>query len=812
MSPIFEGKRLVQNDIIQAEGAAQEIKSYQQETGKRSMWANNMFSGMPAFMIMMDYPFSIPAQVGRFIANTLPAPANTLFLYMTGFYVMGLLFGFSAWHSAVGGLLYALGSYNIINVEAGHMSKVFALAFAPPLIGAVYYAYSQNWWLGSTLAGVFASLQLYANHVQITYYVFLTLVLFVGYQAIQCALKKAEWKRFAFASAGLVVAGLLTLGSHASRLWTTYEYTSQTIRGKSELKATKESASGAIDKDYAFAWSYGIGESFTFLIPNFYSSGAGKDASETPNTSKALQEAGIPAEYVTSMPYYWGAQPFTSGPAYLGVIVCLLAFFGLLASANPLRWWLFSGGVLLIVIAWGKNFAVINDLFFQYLPLFNKFRAHTMTLSLLQLFVASLAVLGLQALFAENADLKKLQNKLYISSGVIGGLCLVFALLGGALQDFKTNASTEVAAEAGKTKKLNNDTAFLEQITKSLGDNPDAAKKILRAVRADRASMQNADAWRSVGFIVAATAILWAFCVGFIPSAYALGIIALFCLIDLWSVDRRYLNNTNFKDKSDYAGLFTLSEAENKVLEDKTRYRVLNTNTNTFNDAVTSYNFPSIGGYHGAKLRRYQDLIDKHLSRNTPAVIDMLNVKYVFTVKEKGENQEPAVMKNPNACGNAWFVGKYELVENADAELNALTDIKPLEKAVIDKRFASQIGKLENGQQTTGKIKLTKALPDELTYETDNTQTQLAIFSEIYYAQAGKIFWQAYINDTRVEHLRANYLLRGLVIPAGKHKITFKFEVPLYVMGEYISLTCSLLLLIALGVTSYLHYKKQASA
>jgi len=811
MSPVFEGKRLVQNDIIQAEGAAQELKTYREETGKRSLWANNMFGGMPAFMISMDYPNSLPTHIARFITHILPTPANTLFLYMVGFYVMGLLFGFSAWQASVGSLFYALGSYNVINIEAGHMSKVFALAFAPPLIGAIYYAYNHNWWLGSVLAGVFASFQLYANHVQITYYVFLTLVVFVMYQTVQCALKKADWKRFALASASLAVAGLLALGTHTSRLWTAYEYTSQTIRGKSELKSNKESTSGAIDKDYAFAWSYGISESFTFLIPNFYASGsrAGKELGKDSHAAKALQNIGIDPEQAQNLPYYWGAQPFTSGPAYLGVITCLLAFFGLLASKNNLKWWLVSGSILLIIIAWGNNFLIVNDLFFQYLPLFNKFRAHTMTLSLLQLFVASLALLGVQALLVKGADLKQMQRHLYISAGTLGGICLIFALLGGVFQDFSSTGKTKTAGENGKTNMVSNDQAFLNQLNGSFKDDPAKPKQILQAVRNDRAAMQSADAWRSFGFIAVMTAVLWAFCAGFMTWEYALGGIALLGMIDLLGVDRRYLNNDSFEDNAQYESKYALSEGESKVLQDETRYRVANFNINTFNDATTSYNFASVGGYHGAKLRRYQDVIDSHLLRDTSAVYDMLNVKYFFITTR--DNQQ-RVQKNPLACGNAWFVNSYQTVDNPDEELKALNIFNPAKKAILDKRFAGQVSSIKNNQEVVGKIKLTKSLPDELTYETDNAEAQLAVFSEIYYVQAGKIFWQAYLDGKPVPHLRVNYIVRGLAVPAGKHKITFKFEVPIYNTGENISFLCSILLFGALFGALYVYYLQQNKA
>ncbi len=801
VSPVFEGKILIQNDIIQAQGAAKELQDYQKESGKRAMWSNSMFSGMPAFMVVMDYPMSLPTQLARMVVYSLPTPANGLFLYMAGFYLMAVLFGFSAWQASLGGVLYALGSYNVINIEAGHFSKVIALAFAPPLIGSVYYAYQKNWWLGSALAGFFASFQLYSNHPQITYYVFLTLVLYFFYQTALCILKQADWKRYALASLTLAVAGLLALGTHTSRIWTTYEYTSQSIRGKSDLKSNKESTSGAIDKDYAFAWSYGISESFTFLIPNFYGrgTGAGEELGNQSNTIKAFQKIGASPEqaqeYAQGMPYYWGAQPFTSGPAYLGAVVCFLAFFGLLASSNPLRWWLLAGAVLLTTIAWGNNF-FLNDILFQYLPLFNKFRAHTMTLSLLQLFVVGLGLLGVQAIFDTKNAPNRFLSKLYISAGTVGGLCLIFALFGGMFQTYEST---------GYTEKKPNDKVFVEQLSKNFKDDTQTPKAIMSAIRADRADMQSADAWRSVLFVGLSLAVLWAFCAGLYRWEYALGALGFVGLLDLWLVDRRYMNNNNFKSKSDYESYYSLSEKESKILEDESRYRVANFNRSTFNDAVTSYNFKSIGGYSGAKLRRYQEVIENQFSKNSPAMYDMLNVKYILTASESGE---AGVSKNPNACGNAWFVPDYEIVADADAEMKALTDLKPREKAIIDKRFEGQARQVKPAQKEAGKIKLEKATPDELTYQTENPQAQIAVFSEIYYVQEGKVYWQAYIDGKEVPHFRTNYILRGLVVPAGKHKVEFKFKVPIYHTGETISLICSLLLLLALAGAGYAYYQK----
>ncbi|MCU0448036.1 MAG: YfhO family protein [Microscillaceae bacterium] len=788
-SPIMEGKKLFQNDMIQARGAAEELVKYQTETGKRAFWTNSMFGGMPAFMIAMDYPLSFTTHTGRLVVNLTPYPANMIFIYMLGAYLMFLMLGYHRWLGVLGAIGYAFASYSIINIEAGHTSKVIALGFAPPFIGAVVLAYRGKWLLGSALAGLFAGLQLYGNHVQITYYCVIALVLFVIVEFIRLLIKKENLKPFLLATVGLAIAGALAAGSHASRLWVSYAYTNQTNRGPSELTNNKQSTGGA-DRDYAFSWSYGVGETFTYIVPNFVGSGSGSGAllDADSKSGQIFQRNNIPINQLASLPFYWGNQPFTSGPAYLGVIVVFLFLFSLFMSKDPIKWWILGIFVLFTMIAWGKNFAALNYFLFDSAPLYNKFRAHTMIISLLQIFVVWGMVLGLQEFFKPDFDKKNALNALKISVGALGGLLLFFAVLGGATQDYKN-------AEKDKM--------FVDNVGK--GNGAELANELMRAIRADRATMQSNDAWRSFVFLALAALVLWLGLAGTIAKEYVIAGLGFLILIDLWVIDRRYLNNDNFKKKSEYENIFEASDIDRKVLSDKDlHYRVFRYG-DPFNDAITSFHHRSIGGYHGAKLRRYQDLIENQLAKNNRAVVNMLNVKYELGANQEG--QEIAQV-NEQALGNVWLVEEYQIVKNADAEIKAMDKFDPKKTAFIDQRFANQLNNLKIQPDKNAKIKLSSYSPDYLVYESEASSPQLAVFSEIYYVDSNKIYWQAYLDGKPVSHLRANFALRGMVIPAGKHKIEFKFEVPIYHQGEWISLICSILLFGGLAAAVYGQFKK----
>lgn len=810
--PIFSNKKLIQNDVIQAQGASQELTIHKQNTGETHLWTNSMFGGMPAFLVKMDYPSSFTTQVGRVITYALPAPANMIFLYFLGAYLMFVMLGYDYRISILGALGFGLGAYNIINIEAGHLSKVVALAFAPALIGAVAMTYRGNIIFGSALAGLFTGLQLYGNHVQITYYLFIALGIYAFYELItQVFLNnfaKNNLKDFTLASLALVLTIGLAIGSHASRLITNYEYTKYTIRAPSELAEAQKQKTAGADRDYAFQWSYGMGESFTFLIPNFVGrgSGAGEELKENSVLVETLQANNLNSEVAKQLPIYWGDQPFTSGPAYIGAVVIFLMVFGLFHSQNPLKWYLLSIFLLFTSISWGKNF-FLNDVWFNTLPMFSKFRAHTMILSLNQIFAVWLAVLGVQSFFQENEGNKtKLQQNLIISASFVGGICLFFALMGGFFQDFKPSGEIQ---DNGKGQKVmvNPDDMLSRQLRGIISEA--GTMQVMKALKDERANMQANDAWRSAGFILMAGALIFALAQGWLQSQYVVfGLLALITF-DLWQVDRRYFNDDNFKDESEAQEVFDLPKNVMEVKhKDTGHYRVFYPSKGITSDATVSYHFKNIGGYHGAKLRRYQELIEKHIQKNNIAVFNMLNTKYIFQENDKRQVQ---VAKNPDACGNAWFVPQIKIVNSPDEELQSLEKFEPKNVAFVDKKFEKLVLNTTNANfDSTATIHLEKYSPAVISYKSQSKVAQNAIFSEIFYQDGQKMGWKCYIDGKETPHFRANYVLRGVQIPAGAHNIIFKFETPIYNTGETISLICSLLLFVAIGFGVYLKIKNQS--
>lgn len=807
-APIIEGKRLMQNDVIQHEGASKEARDYREEEGEVSLWTNSMFGGMPAYMIYMDYPWSLTTQLGWIIRDIFPSPANLIFLYLLGFYLMGLLLGFRMWTNILGAIAFAFASYNIINIEAGHISKAVAVAFAPPFMASVIITYRGKILIGSALAALFAALQLYANHVQITYYLIMALVILVLAEFVACLRngsilgEKSDLRVFMKASGALALAAVLAVGSHTSRLWTTYEYSKQTIRGKSELSSNQQSTSGGLDRDYAFQWSYGQLETLTFLIPNAYGGASGGSLNEDSRTFEVLTRNNVPEgtalNFVSSLPLYWGNQPFTSGPAYLGAIICLLAIFGLFMSSSALRWWLLGISLLFTFLALGKNLGWFNYFVFDYVPLYNKFRAVTMILSVLQLFVVWLAVLGLESLAEQSLDKAKALKSFYYSLGLVGGICLIFFAIGSSFLSFKdTSVVGTQTNKLGEKVEITKHEQMVSQFSQMTGD-AGFGNRIAQAIVQDRASLLRQDALRSLVYVLLAGGLIFAFLRYNLDFNYALAGLILLVSLDLLGVARRYLNNDDFEKSSKFEALFDRSPADRKILEDKSlNVRVLNTTRSPFQDAVTSYHHQSVGGYSAVKLRRYQELIDAHLAQNNQAVYNMLNTKYFIFAGQAGDLQ---AQENPEALGNAWFVKDFKIVKNADEEIAALDDFDPSQIAFVDQRFAEQLKGLNPQPKASDKIKLVKSAPNYLVYESETNSELLAIFSEIYYVNSGKSEWTAYIDGRAVPHLQANYVLRGLRVPAGKHKIEFKFDSPIYKMGIYIDLIASLALFLVLGI------------
>jgi hypothetical protein len=783
MNPVLQGKTLVQSDIVNFLGMSKEIVDYREATGEEPLWTNSMFGGMPAYQISTLYPNNWIKTILRTINESIPKPANFLFLLLAGSYFMFIMMGVGWRYALVGSIGFAFASYSVIIIEAGHNSKVHAMAYMAPVLGSILMTYRGKIWLGSALLALFLSLQIATNHLQITYYLLLT-VLILGIVKLVDAVKQNQLPQFAKATGLMVVAALLAVGPNFGALWTTADYGKETMRGKSELTAKKESS--GLDKDYAMRWSYGVGETFTLLIPDFMGGSSMNSfladeesatyeafVSNRPTTEQEAQQLRQLQQMTTS---YWGAQPFTSGPVYLGAIICFLAVLALMVMKTNDRWWLLGAFILSIMLSWGENFAAFSDLFFNYFPGYNKFRAVSMTLVIAQLVLPVLAILGLKA-FIETQNKKELKQPLMIAAGAVGGLCLIFALAPSIFLDFMTDQDANLIG-----------TKF---------------EWLLDALQEDRAGLVKADAMRSLVFILLAAALLFANQMNKVKAPVVGLILAGLVLVDMWTVDQRYLSEGDFKTKGqaqkDLGVLVTKkgialppTQADKQILADKDpNFRVINLATSTFNDSKTSYFHKSIGGYHGAKLKRYQELIDSCISQTNLAVLNMLNTKYFITPDAQGR---PAVRRNPLALGNAWFVEKMEIVENADEELHFLTTdgFNPSEVAVIDKRFEDKLSGFQPTKDSTAFIYFEEYKPNYLKYSTESSKDQLAVFSEIYFANG----WNAYIDGELKPHWRANYVLRSMIIPAGEHTVEFKFEPEIYYTGEKVSLAGSILLIL----------------
>jgi len=759
--PMLEGKVLQQNDKNTFLGTSKEIRDYREQTGDEALWTNSQFGGMPSYLISTVHPGNLVKKVDHLLQFA-KRPASQLFILLLGGYLALLLFGLSPWLSLVGALALAFSSYNIIILEAGHNTKAIAIAYMPPIIAGIYHAFHKKRWIGAAVAGLFLGLQLAANHVQITYYTMLVVVVLGIIELVQ-AIKKNNLIPFLQTIGILLIVVVLAVGANFSKLWTTYEYGKYSIRGKSELSHDQDNKTSGLDKDYATDWSYGVDETLTLLMPNFKGGasygGFDKD-SESYQFIKQAQGAGYANQVIRQLPGYWGTQPFTSGPVYFGAIIIFLFVLGCFVIRGPLKWWLVAATILGITLSWGKNMMWLTDLFLEYIPGYNKFRTVSMTLVIAQFTMPVLGLLALQKVLSgkweKAAMVKRIKYALYIT----GGLCLFFGLLPGMFYDF-------------------------------LAPHEDpSASPIFQYLMEDRKQMLRVDALRSLVFILLAVGVLLAYLSKRVKMKYAIGALLVIVLVDLWTVDKRYLNADNFVSARQAKEPYQMTMANKQILADPDpNFRVFNVAVNTFNDASTSYFHKSIGGYHGAKMRRFQELITHQIAKNNMQVLNMLNTKY-FIVPLK--NQGPVAQQNPNALGNAWFVDEVKIVPDADAEMAALDNFQPANTAVVDQRFQEQVNKEHFVADSTDRIQMTKYTPNELTYSYQLSNERIAVFSEIYYPKG----WQAFIDGEPAPHFRANYVLRAMSLPAGMHEISFQFHPASYYTGNKISMVGSILLLL----------------
>ena len=772
---LFEDKGLSQHDILQFKGGAKEIQDYREKTGEEALWTNSMFSGMPSYLINTRYPGDWSGVIHTILTFDMPALAGNIFITLLCAYILFVAMGMSSWLSIIGAIAFAFTSYNIIILEAGHNTKSLTIAYIPMVLAGIIVALRRNLWLGAALFALGLTLNLHFNHLQMTYYMLLLIIVF-GIVEVVFAVKNGTIAELLKRGAVLAIAAILAVGVNFGRLYTTAEYSKHSIRGKSELTQPNsgENVGSGLDREYAFNWSYGVSETMTLLIPDFYGGSSSAPLDTDSETYNALLKLGAPpvqAEQIVKqgLPMYWGPQPMTSGPVYLGAIVVFLFVLGLFIVDRRWTSWLVAGTILSIVLAWGKNFEAFNYFMFDYFPLYNKFRAVSSALVIAQITIPFLGMLALWRLFKDYVQIKDLDKKLLISGGITGGICLLVWLFAGTA-------------------------SFTSPVDQQLMQ----AQFPIDAIRADREGMMRSDALRSLLFILLAAGMLYFFVKNKISATVAITGVGLLILADLWMVDKRYLNNDDFQ-RQVVANYFQPTQADQMILQDKDlSYRVIYL-PNPFNDARTSYFHKSIGGYHGAKLRRYQDVIDHHISQNNLEVYRMLNTRYAIT----GDQQQP-VQRVPGALGNAWFVETVKPVQTPDAELEAIGDFDASKTAVVDvTKFPVQ---KQNYTADNANIELVEYNPNYLKYEYQAAQKGLVVFSEVYYADG----WQAYLDGKPVDHMRANYILRAMQVPAGKHTIEFKFAPKSYFMGNTISMVSSILLiLVVIGAIAYGVKRKQ---
>lgn len=780
LHPLLEGKVVYQGDITNFTGMSKELKDFREKTGEEALWTNSMFGGMPAYQISVLYPNNLVKYVDSALELGLPRPANYLFLLMLGFYFLLIMLNVD-WRLAIAGAFaFALASYSVIIIEAGHNSKVHAMAYMAPVVGSILLAYRGRILLGAALTALFLALQISTNHLQITYYLLLTILLLGAVKLVYSVIEKTL-PAFLKATGVLVIAAVIALLPNITNLWATYEYGQYTMRGKSDLSSDLAAGKEGLSQKYATDWSYGIGESMTLLIPNFKGGGSNGELDTKSETYQALIDNKIPKSQavgiIKNLPLYWGDQPFTSGPVYLGAIICFLFILGLFTIKGNDKWWLLAAAILSIVLSWGRNFPAVTDFFFTYFPGYNKFRAVSMTLVIAQFVFPVMGLLALKNVFSGEIPAAELKKKLIYSLSIVGGICLFFVLMPGMFFDF-TAAADERLAGSGYPEWL------------------------IDAIRNDRKDLLSSDALRSLIFILLSGAIIWLVILNKLKKEIAMALFAVLVLADMLPVDWRYLNKSNFVNKNKAEKPFTATSADKIILEDKDPdFRVLNLATNTFNDASTSYFHKSIGGYHGAKLKRYQELIDQHISKNNIKVLNMLNTKYVIMPSEG--NQPPYPQQNPGALGNAWFVYEINWAANADSEITALGKFEPKFTAVIDKHFENELQGFTPHADSTAQIKLTDYKPNHLTYQSKAIAEQLAVFSEIYYDKG----WNAYLDGKLTPHFRANFVLRAMRVPPGEHKVEFKFEPATYYTGEKIALAGSILLFLFVGAALFVSLK-----
>ena len=781
-SPIMQGKRLKQHDIEMYKGMSQEIVDFKAQTGEQSLWTNSMFGGMPTWNISVSQDSNLLSYVNRGLALGFPHPIGAVFISMLGFFILLLVLDCSVWISFIGALAYGFTSYLFIVIGAGHNSKAMAMAYMAPVIAGILLTYKGKYLWGAVLTALALALEIRAGHLQITYYLLLIVVCIIIAELIE-TIKEKKYSHFLKASGILVGVAIIAILTSTTTLYANYEFGKETMRGKPVLKNNVANQTRGLDRDYVTQWSYGIGETWSLMIPNAKGGASGYIGSKNSALEKCDNRF---RSTIAQQNAYWGDQPGTSGPVYVGAIICFLFVLGLFIVKGKYKWVLLAATMLSILLSWGKNFMGFTDFFLDYIPGYNKFRAVSMTLVIAEVCMPLLALLALAELFKNPENIKQNKKYVYISLGITGGLCLLFYAMPQTFFSFLSDG------EALQFKQL------------QAGQDGAIYTTFANELEKVRTAIFKHDAIRSFLYIYIAAILILLSLSGKMNKNYMFVGLALLVAIDMFTIDKRYLNNDNFIDKRMADKPFVMSDIDKMILQDKDLdYRVINLTVSTFNDASTSYFHKSIGGYHGAKLRRYQDIIDRYLSKQSSnywKVLDMLNTKYVIYQK----NNQKAVEINPEAYGNAWIVGDIKWVATPNEEIDAIagTDVK--EVAIVNEEFKDLIGDFK-ASPAEGVVKLVDYQPNELKYQFDSSKDELVVFSEIWTKKG----WKMWIDGVESPLFRSDYILRSAIIPAGQHEIVMRYEPSIWRIGNAIQLITSLLILIGLVAVCYYTIKSR---
>lgn len=808
--PVSQGKILFRHDSQASVGLGQELTEYEQRTGEVTRWTNSLFSGMPTYQISPAYSSTDGLSTAMSAYHLwLPDYVWFLFAYLLGFYILLRAFNFRQSLAALGSILWAFSSYFLIIIAAGHLWKVMALAYLPPMIAGVVLAYRGKYLWGFIVTVVFTAFEVKANHVQMTYY-YLFIVLFMVVAYLVQAIREKRLQHFLKASGVLVAAALIGVAINISNLYHTWEYQKESMRGKSELTKANSAnqTSSGLDRDYITQWSYGIDETLTLLVPDAKGGASVPLSQNATAMAKANPEVQnmLPQLY-EAVPQYFGTQPGTSGPVYVGAFVLFLFVLGLFIVKTPLKWALLAATILSILLSWGHNFMGFTNFFLDYVPMYAKFRTVASILVIAEFTIPLLAALALKRIVDEPTVLTKNMKFVYASLALTAGVALVMALMPSMMGPFVSDQERQM-------------------LSGIQGMTPDVQNMMLSSIATMRAAMVSADAWRSIIVIIIGVAMLLLFKAQKIKPLYLIVGISALCLIDLWQVDKRYLNDEMFVPKSERDTPQQATATDMEILKDKAlSYRVLNFASGAFNENNTSYFHKSIGGYHPAKLRRYQEMIDKYIAPEMQAamqaigskggvmsevdgrklfpVLNMLNAKY-FIVPLQGNATTP--IQNPYAQGNGWFVDKLTYVADANAEYAEVGKIDVSHEAVADKKFEAVLGQTA-ANDSTASVVLTKYEPNNMTYTVNSAKGGVVVFSEVYYPG-----WSATIDGQPAELGRVNYILRALNVKAGKHEVVLDFHPSSISITETIAYTALAVLLLAICAALFVEWKKRKAA